>query len=147
MTITQALATTFKVELGQGIHNFTTGGDTFRIALIKPNDEQVGNHNAATTNYSDLGADEVTGTGYTAGGIDLTNVTPVADGVTAVFDFGDATFSTVTLTTRGALIYNSTDSNRAVAVLDFGSDRVVTGGDIEIIFPAAVAASAIIRLT
>lgn len=148
MTITQALTTSFKVEIGQALHNFTAGtGDTFNIALIVPNADQVGNFGAGTTNYSDLGVDEVTGAGYTARGIALTSVTPVADGTTAVFDFADATFSGVTLTTRGALIFNTSQGDRAVAVLDFGSDRVVTGGDIEIIFPAPAAASAIIRLT
>lgn len=148
MAVTQAVCNSFKVELAQGIHNFTAGtGDTFNIALFRDTASIVGTFGAGTTNYSEMGADEVTGTGYTAGGIALTSVTPVLDGSTAVLDFDNAIFSTVTLTTRGALIYNTSDGNRAVAVLDFGSDRTATAGDLEIQFPAPTAAAAILRIT
>lgn len=146
MAITQALTTSFKLELAQGIHNFASGGDTFRMALIRPNEDQTGNYGPSTTNYSELGADEVTGTGYTAGGLDLTSVTPVADGPIAVLDFADITFTSVTLTARGALIYNSSQSNRAVAVLDFGINRVANNRNFGIVFPIPTSADAIIRL-
>jgi len=90
---------------------------------------------------------EVSGTGYTAGGAELTEITPTSSGTTAFIDFGDLTWSSATLTARGALIYNATNGNRAVAVLDFGSDKVSTNGDFTIQMPAADASNAIVRLT
>jgi len=147
MALTQAMATSFKTELLTGLHNFTnTTGDTFNIALFRATASIVGTFGAATTNYSDMGADEASGTNYSAGGIALTNVTPTSSGTTAFTDFVDAVFSNVTLTASGALIYNATDGNRAVAVLDFGGDKTATAADMTIIFPAAAAATAIIRL-
>lgn len=141
MAITQAMCTSFKVEILQGVHNFTnTTGDTFKIALYTSS----ASLDATTTAYS--ATNEVSGTGYTAGGNTLTNVTPTSSGTTAYTDFADTTWSTATITARGALIYNSSQSDAAVAVLDFGSDKTSTAGDFTIIFPTADASNAIIRI-
>jgi len=141
MAITQAMATSFKQELLTGTHDFTNStGDTFKIALFTSS-ATLG---AATTAYST--SNEVSGTGYTAGGNTLTNVTPSTSGTTAFTDFADTTWSSATITARGALIYNSTDSNKAVVVLDFGSDKTSTNGDFTIQFPTADASNAIIRI-
>jgi hypothetical protein len=141
MAITQAMCTSFKQELLTGTHNFTNGtGDTFKIALFTSS-ATLG---AATTAYSVT--NEVSGTGYTAGGNTLTNVTPSTSGTTAFTDFADTTWSSATITARGALIYNSTDSDKAVVVLDFGSDKTSTNGDFTIQFPTADASNAIIRI-
>jgi hypothetical protein len=147
MAITQALCNSFKVELAQGLHDFDVGANVFKIALFRDNASIVGTFGAGTTNYSDMGADEVSGTGYTAGGANLTNVTPVLIGSTVVIDFANITFSTVTVTSRGALIYNSTNGNRAVIVLDFGLDVVASASNLNITFPVADASNAVIRYT
>lgn len=148
MAITQAMCTSFKVQLLTAIHDFTnTTGDVFKLALFRATASIVGSFGAATTNYSDMGADEVTGTNYTAGGAALTNVTPSSSGTTALTDFADLVFSTVTLTTSGCLIYNDTKADRAVGVFDFGGDKTATAGDLTIIFPVADASNAVIRLT
>lgn len=142
MAITQALCTSAKVELLQGLHNFTAStGDSFKVALYTSS----ATLDATTTVYSTT--NEVSGTGYTAGGAELTEITPTSSGTTAFIDFGDLTWSSATLTVRGALIYNATNGNRAVAVLDFGSDKVSTNGDFTIQMPAADASNAIVRLT
>ena len=155
MAITQALCTSFKQEILQGIHNFTNGsgggtttstgtGNTFKIALFTSS-ASLG---AGTTAYAD--SNQVSGTGYSAGGNTLTNVTPTASSTTALTDFADTTWSSSTITARGALIYNSSttagSANRAVAVLDFGSDKTTSAGDFTITFPTADASSAIIRI-
>lgn len=142
MAITQSMCTSFKVEILQGVHDFTNStGDTFKIALFTSS----ATLDATTTAYST--SNEVSGTGYTAGGNTLTNVTPTSSGTTAFTDFADTTWSTATITARGALIYNSTESDKAVAVLDFGSDKTSTAGDFTIIFPTADASNAIIRIS
>lgn len=147
MALTQALCTSFKVQLMQGAQNFDNpGGDTYKIALFRAQGSIVGTFGAATTNYSDMGADEVTGIGYTAGGNTLTAVSPTSSGTTAFIDFADTVWSNATLTASGALIYNDTQGGTAVAVLDFGGDKTATAADFTIIFPAAAAATAIIRL-
>lgn len=141
MAISQAMCTSFKVEILQGVHDFTAStGDTFKIALYTSS-ATLG---ASTTAYTT--SNEVTGTGYTAGGNTLTNVTPTSSGTTAFTDFADTTWSTATITARGALIYNSTESNKAVCVLDFGSDKTSTAGNFTIVFPTADASNAIIRI-
>jgi len=148
MAITQAMCTSFKTEILQGVHNFTNGsgggsagtGATFKLALYTSS-ATLG---AATTAYATT--NETTGTGYSAGGNSLTNVTPTSSGTTAFTDFADTTFSTSTITARGALIYNSTQSNKAVAVLDFGSDKSSSSGDFTIQFPTADSSNAIIRI-
>ena len=147
--LTQAMCTSFKTELLTGTHNFTNGtGNTFKIALFRATASIVGTYGAATTNYSDVtgNSDEASGTGYSAGGNTLTNVTPTSSGTTAFTDFANTTWSTATITASGALIYNSSASNAAVAVLDFGGDKTSTAGDFTIVFPTADASDAIIRI-
>jgi hypothetical protein len=155
MAITQAMTTSFKQEILQGIHNFTSGsgggtttttgtGNVFKIALYTSS----ATLSAATTTYST--SNEVSGTNYTAGGNTLTNVTPTTSSTTALTDFADTTWSSSTITARGALIYNSSTTagtaDRAVVVLDFGADKSSTSGDFVIQFPAASASQAIIRI-
>jgi len=141
MAISQAMCTSFKSELMQALHNFTTStGNAFKIALYTSS-ATLG---ATTTAYS--ATNEVTGTGYTAGGNTLTNVTPTTSGTTAFTDFAGTTWSSATITARGALIYNSTNSNRALCVLDFGADKTSTNGDFTIVFPTPDASNAIIRI-
>lgn len=147
MAIVQAMCTSFKVQLLTATHDFTNGtGDTFKLALFRAQASIVGTFGAGTTNYSDMGADEASGTNYTAGGAALTTVTPTSSGTTAFTDFTDLTFSNVTITTSGALIYNDSKSDKAVAVFNFGADKSASAGDMTIIFPTADASTAIIRL-
>ena len=142
MPISQAMCTSFKTELLTGTHNFTTTtGDVFKIALYT----SAANLGASTTVYTT--SSEVVGTGYTAGGNTLTNITPVASGTTALTDFNDTSWSASTITARGALIYNSSKANRAVCVLDFGADKVTSAGTFSIVFPTADASNAIIRIS
>jgi len=141
MAITQAMCTSFKKELLEAVHNFkNSGGDTFKIALYTSS-ASLG---ASTTAYSTT--NEVSGTNYTAGGNTLTRVDPTSSGTTGFTDFADTTWSSSTITARGAVIYNDTDSDKAVAVLDFGADKSSSGGDFTIQFPAADASNAIIRI-
>lgn len=145
MPISQAMPTSFKQQLLEGVHDFrASGGDTFRIALYT----NAANLGASTTAYTATG--EVSGTGYSAGGATLSAVNPSVSGTTALTDFADVTWAGATITARGALIYNTTPghtyTNAAVAVLDFGSDRTSTAGDFTIVFPAADASNAIIRI-
>ena len=150
MPITQAMATSFKAELMLAVHDFrATGGDTFKLALYT----NSASFTAATTTYT--ATNEVAASGsYTAGGGTLTNITAVSSGTTAFTDFADLTFTTATITARGALIYNTTPNttsaagltNPTVVVLDFGSDKTSTAGDFTIVFPTADATNAIIRI-
>ena len=145
MAITQAMCTSFKVELLKGVHNFTTSsGNTFNIALYTSS-ATLG---AATTAYTT--SNEVSGTNYTAKGNPLTNVTPTASGTTAITDFADELFGTVTLTARGALIFNdSATGDPAVCVLDFGADKSASSGDFTVVFPGGSSpdsSNAIIRI-
>lgn len=138
----QTACNSFKVELLQALHNFTAGtGDTFKMALYTEDATLSANTTAYTT------AQEVVGTGYTAGGIALTSVTPVLDSGVGVGDFADADFGTASLTYRFALIYNSSKANRAVAVIDFGSSRTVSSGNLTVAMPVPNATNAIIRVT
>ena len=136
------MCTSFKKELMEGVHDFlNSGGDTFKIALYT----NSASFNAATTAYTT--SNEVTGTNYTAGGNTLTRVNPASSGTTAFTDFADTTWSSSTITARGAMIYNDTASgNPAVVILDFGSDKTSTNGDFTVVFPAADASNAIIRI-
>ena len=135
------MCTSFKGEVLQGLHNFTLStGNVFKIALYT----NSASFTAATTVYTT--ANEVVGSGYTAGGNTLTNITPTTSGTVGFADFADTTWSTATITARGAMIYNSTNGNRAVLILDFGSDKTSAGGDFTITFPAADAANAILRI-
>ena len=141
MAISQAMCTSFKVELLTGTHNFTnSSGNSFKLALYTSS-ASLG---AGTTAYSS--SNEASGTNYSATGAALTNVTPTSSGTTAFTDFADLTFSNATVTANGALIYNDTNSDKAVAVLAFGGDKTSTAGDFTIQFPAADASNAIIRI-
>ena len=148
MAITQAMATSFKVEILTAYHNFGTtatragtGADTFKIALYT----SAATLGATTTTYA--ATNEVSGTGYTAGGNTLTiSQVPTSTSTTSWLDFADTTWTSATITANGALIYNSTQGNRAVAVLAFGGDKTSTAGDFTINFPTADASSAIIRI-
>tara|TARA_R100000458_G_C8151517_1_gene158997 strand:+ start:73 stop:504 length:432 start_codon:yes stop_codon:yes gene_type:complete len=142
MAITQAMCTSFKKELLEAVHNFkNSGGSTFNLALYTSS-ASLG---AGTTAYTT--SNEVSGTGYTAKGAALTNVDPSTSSTTALTDFNDLTFSTATITARGALIFNdSASGDPAVCVLDFGGDKTSTNGDFTIQFPTADASNAIIRI-
>ena len=144
MAITSAICTSFKVELLKGVHNFTaTTANTFKIALYD-SDATLGAGTTAFTTSEEI--TNTSGTAYTSGGATLTSVTPVADSTTAVCDFADVSFSSATFTANGALIYNSSATNAAVAAIAFGSDKTATNGTFTIQFPAADASNAIIRL-
>jgi hypothetical protein len=146
MAITSALCTSFKKELLERKHDFNaTSGHTFKIALYTSS-ATLG---ATTTAYAT--SNEVVGTGYTAGGIALTNIDPTSSGTTAFIDFADATWASATITAAGALIYNTTTdggsaTTNAVAVISFGGDKTSTNGDFVIQFPAADASNAIVRI-
>jgi len=151
MAISQAMCSSFKGELLVGAHDFRAStGDTFKLALYTSS-ATLG---ASTTAYTASG--EVTGTNYSAGGNALTNAGVAVSSTVGFADFNDLTFANVTVTARGALIYNTTPSangvagtpltNPAVAVLDFGADKTSTDGDFTIIFPAADSSNAIIRI-
>lgn len=151
MAITSAICNSFKTEILVGTHDFTAStGDTFKLALIKAQASQVGTYGASTTNYSDVtgNSDELaSGSGYTTGGNTLTSVTPTLSGSTAVCDFADTSWTSATFTTRGCIIYNTSDSNKAVCVIDFGADYSVSGGTFTVSFPTADASNAIIRIS
>ena len=141
MAITSTLTTSFKKELLEAVHNFkNSGGDTFKLALYTSSATM----GAATTAYATT--NQVTGTNYTAGGGTLTRVDPTSSGTTGFTDFADLTFGTATVTARGCLIYNSTDSNKSVATIDFGGDKTSTAGDFTVVMPAAAASTALIRI-
>lgn len=143
MAISTAFCTSFKSELMSALHDFDNpGGNTFKIALYTSS-ATLG---ASTTAYSS--SNEVAnGNGYTTGGETLTSVSPTTSGTTAYVDFADVTWANSTITANGALIYNNTNSNRAVVTLAFGSDKSTSNGDFKIIFPTANATDAIIRIS
>ena len=128
ITIATAMPTSFKVELLKGLHDLQNGADTLKIALLKSQAAGSGTYGAASTNYTNItgNSDEASGSGYSAGGNTLTNVTPVADSTTAICDFSDTTWSSASFTTCGAMIYNTSNSNSACAVLSFGGDQTVS---------------------
>ena len=142
------MCTSFKKELLYGAHDFdASSGDTFKIALYTSSATMT----AATTAYATT--NEVSGTNYVAGGGALTSVDPTSSGTTALTDFADETWSSATITARGALIYNTTPNttsisltNPAVVVLDFGADKTSTAGDFTVVFPTADSSNAIIRI-
>lgn len=138
MAITQAMCSSFKPELLGGIHDLDT--DVIKIALYTSS-ATLG---ATTTVYS--ATNEVVGTAYVAGGNTLGSPAISLDGTTGICDFADSTWAASTITARGALIYNSSKANRAIAVLDFGSDKTSTAGDFTVIMPAAAAATALVRI-
>jgi|TARA_R110002020_G_scaffold451311_1_gene665192 hypothetical protein len=149
MAIAQAMCTSFKTELLTGTHNFATNGNAFKLALYAEGSGGKSNTTATlgatTTAFVTTGEVASSGT-YATGGGTLTKVAPSASGTTALTDFADLSFTTATITAMGALIYNDTNSNKAVAVLDFSSNKTSTSGTFTIQFPTADASNAIIRI-
>jgi hypothetical protein len=144
MAITQAIANSFKKELLEGQHEFQFGGDKFKLALYSSS----ATLNSATTSFTTTGQVGNSGS-YTSGGGALVQPNPstsVASGV-AIVDFNDLSFTGATITARGALIYNTSNSNTAVAVLDFTSDKISTDGTFTIVFPAFTTSAAILRIS
>ena len=150
MAISQAMVTSFKVEILDGVHNFgvgvtraSTAADTFKIALYTSS----ATLSASTTGYTTTDEVSSSGTNYTAGGQTLTiSQVPTSTSTTAWLDFDDVTWASATLTANGALIYNATQGNKAVAVLAFGGDKTSTAGNFTIQFPAANSTTAILRI-
>jgi hypothetical protein len=145
MSISQAMCTSFKKELLEGVHNFkNSGGNTFKLALFT----ESASLGAATTAYASSGINEVAnGNGYSTGGNTLTRVDPTTSGVTAFTDFANTTFSNSTITANGAMIYNdSASGDPAVIILAFGSNKSSSSGDFTVQFPTPDASSAIIRI-
>ena len=144
MAISSAICTSFKQEILVGTHNFTaSSGNTFKIALYTSS-ASLG---AATTAFStDNEISNTSGSAYSSGGATLTSVTPTTSGTTAFCDFSDVSFTSASFTANGALIYNSSQSNKAVAVIAFGGDKTVSSGTFTIQFPTADASNAIIRI-
>ena len=144
-TITTAMCNSFKQELLGGVHDLDT--HTLKLALIKPS--PTGTYGAATTNYSDItgNSDEATGTNYSAGGQNLDSATISLSGTTAFVDFADEVFSNLTISAGGAIIYNTSASNKAIAIFAFSSTVSSTAGDFTVIFPTADASNAVIRIT
>ena len=144
MAITSAVCNSFKTEVLQGLHNFTaSSGNTFKIALYTSS----ATLNKSTTAYSS--SNEITntsGSAYTAGGATLTSVTPALSTDTACCDFADVSFTSASFTANGCLIYNDTNSDRAVCAIAFGGDKTVSSGTFTIQFPTADATNAIIRI-
>lgn len=145
MAITTAMCNSFKEELLGGVHDLDT--DTLKIALIK--ETPTGTYDANTTNYSDVtgNSDEAVGTNYTAGGQALDTATITLSGSTAFVDFADEVFTDLTISADGAIIYNSSQSNKAIAVFDFGGTVTATSGDFTVVFPTADSSNAVIRIS
>lgn len=143
MAITQAICATFKSELLTGIHDFAaSGGDTFKLALYT----SAAMLSSATTIYTASGEVPSSGTGYTAGGEVLTNLGVTLSGTTAYIDFSNVEWTSATFTTAGALIYNASKSNKAVAVFNFGIDYPVSNGTFSLLFPPPSPTTAVIYL-
>jgi VCBS repeat-containing protein len=150
MAITTAMCTSFKAEVLQATHNFSApGGNSFKLALYAigggGKSSTTATLGAATTAFTTTGEVASSGT-YVTGGLALTNVDPTTGGTTGFTDFADKSFTTATITARGALIYNDTNSDKAVCALDFGGNKTSTAGTFTIQFPAAAASTAIIRI-
>lgn len=145
MAITTAMCNSFKQELLGGVHDLDT--DSLKIALIK--ETPTGTYGAATTNYSDVtgNTDEATGANYTAGGQVLDSPAISLDGSTAIIDFADEVFTNLTISADGAIIYNASQGNKAIAVFDFGGTVTATSGDFTLVFPTADASNAVIRIS
>ena len=145
MAITTAMCNSFKQELLGGVHDLDT--DTLKVALIKQS--PTGTYGAATTNYSDItgNSDEAVGTNYTAGGQTLDSATISLSGNTAFVDFADEVFTNLTISADGAIIYNTSQGNKAVAVFDFGGTVTSTSGDFTVVFPTADSSNAVIRIS
>jgi len=149
MAISQAMVTSFKMEILKGTHNFTLAANSFKLALYAISAggkaSTTATLGAATTVFTTTGEVASSGT-YVTGGLALTNVTPITSGTVGFADFADKSFTTATITARGALIYNSSASNKAVCALDFGADKSSNSGTFTVQFPTANQSSAIIRI-
>jgi len=145
MAITTAMCNSFKEELLGGVHDLDT--DSLKVALIKSS--PTGSYGADTTNYSDItgSTDEAVGTNYTAGGQTLDSATITLSGNTAFVDFADEVFTNLTISSDGAIIYNASQGNKAVALFDFGSTVTSTSGDFTVVFPTADSSNAVIRIS
>ena len=145
MAITTAMCNSFKQELLGGVHDLDT--DTLKVALIKQS--PTGTYGAGTTNYSDItdDTDEAVGTNYTASGQTLDSATISLSGSTAFVDFADEVFTNLTISADGCIIYNASQGNKAIAVFDFGTTVTSTAGDFTVVFPAADASNAVIRIS
>lgn len=145
MAITTAMCNSFKQELLGGVHDMDT--DTLKVALIKASPS--GTYGVGTANYSDVtgNTDEAVGTNYSAGGQALDSATITLSGNTVFLDFADEVFTNLSIAADGAIIYNSSQANKAVAVFDFGGTVTSTSGDFTIVFPTADASNAVIRIT
>ena len=145
MAITTAMCNSFKQELLGGVHDLDT--DSLKIALIK--DTPSGTYGATTTNYSDVtdNSDEASGTNYTAGGQVLDGATITLSSGVAFVDFTDEVFTNLTISADGAIIYNSSQGNKAIAVFDFGGTVTATSGDFTVVFPTADSSNAVIRIS
>ena len=160
MTIVSAICNSFKQEILVGTHNFTNGTNTFKLALFSSDSASLSKSttaytapssaNAVPTNTLEVSQSQTDGgasnTGYTAGGNSLTSTTPVLSGDTACCKFADTSFTSATFTARGCLIYNSSASNKAVCVVNFGADKTVTSGTFTVQFPAQTAGNAIVQI-
>ena len=142
MAIAQAVANSFKKEILEGIHDLESGGDTFQLALYT----SVATLSSATTSYTTSSEVAASGEYVAGGGVLQTQQVSLATGGVAIVDFADLSFTGVTLTARGALIYNTTESKKAVCVLDFGADKTATSGTFTIQFPQFTSSSAILRI-
>ena len=144
MAITTAMCNSFKQELLGGIHDLDT--HTIKLALIKASPS--GTYNASTTNYSTVtgNSDEASGTNCSSGGNTLGSADISLSTNTAIVDFADSTFSSSTISADGCIIYNSSASNKAIAVIDFGGTKTSTNGDFVITMPTAGASTALIRV-
>ena len=144
MAITTAMCNSFKQELLGGVHDLDT--DSLKLALIKQT--PTGTYGASTTNYSDVtgNSDEATGTNYTAGGQTLDGAAISLSGSTAIVDFTDEVFTELTISADGAILYNASQGNKAIAVFDFGGTVTATAGDFTVVFPTADASNAVIRI-
>ena len=150
MAIAQAMCTAFKSEVLQATHNFkASGGNSFKLALYAEGgggkSSTTATLGATTTVFVTTGEVASSGT-YVTGGLALTNIDPTTSGTTGFADFADKSFTTATITAMGAMIYNDTNSNKAVCILDFSSNKTSTAGTFTITFPAAAASTAIIRI-
>lgn len=145
MAITTAMCNSFKQELLGGLHDLDS--DSLKLALIK--ESPTGTYGAATTNYTDVtgNSDEASGTNYTAGGQVLDGATITLSSGTAFVDFTDEVFTNLTISADGAILYNSTEGNRAIAVFDFGGTVTATAGDFTVVFPDADSSNAVIRIS
>ena len=142
MAIEQAVANSFKKEILEGIHDLESGGDTFQLALYT----SVATLSSATTSYTTSSEVAASGEYAAGGGVLQTQQVSLATGGVAIVDFADLSFTGVTLTARGALIYNTTEAKKAVCVLDFGADKTATSGTFTIQFPQFTSSSAILRI-